>query len=118
MASTINFQIGERTWVNASKFTTLSPWKLQAFLREAVREGCTHAVIETSSHALDQNRVWGIAYEIAVMTNVTREHLDYHGTMAGYREAKRRLFTRAKKAVVNLDMEEPEYFIKLVRARS
>jgi UDP-N-acetylmuramoyl-L-alanyl-D-glutamate--2,6-diaminopimelate ligase len=112
MASTINFQIGERTWVNASKFTTLSPWKLQAFLREAVREGCTHAVIETSSHALDQNRVWGIAYEIAVMTNVTREHLDYHGTMAGYREAKRRLFTRAKKAVVNLDMEEPEYFVR------
>ncbi len=112
MASTINFQIGERTWVNASKFTTLSPWKLQAFLREAVREGCTHAVIETSSHALDQNRVWGVAYEIAVMTNVTREHLDYHGTMAGYREAKRRLFTRAKKAVVNLDMEEPEYFVR------
>lgn len=112
MASTINFQIGKRTWVNASKFTTLSPWKLQAFLREAVREGCTHAVIETSSHALDQNRVWGVAYEIAVMTNVTREHLDYHETMAGYREAKRRLFTRAKKAVVNLDMEEPEYFVR------
>ncbi|MBP9727971.1 MAG: UDP-N-acetylmuramoyl-L-alanyl-D-glutamate--2,6-diaminopimelate ligase, partial [Candidatus Moranbacteria bacterium] len=110
MASTINFQIGERAWVNASKFTTLSPWKLQQFLRDAVKEGCEYAVIETSSHALDQNRVWGIPYEIAVMTNVTREHLDYHKTMARYREAKHRLFRLAKHAVVNLDMEDPEFF--------
>ena len=110
MASTINFQIGERTWVNASKFTTLSPWKLQRFLHDAVKEGCEYAVIETSSHALDQNRVWGIPYEIAVMTNVTREHLDYHETMAQYRAAKGRLFKIAKQSVVNLDMEEPEFF--------
>jgi len=110
LASTINFQIGEREWVNTSKFTTLSPWKLQRFLREAVDAGCTYAVIETSSHALDQNRVWGIPYEIAVMTNVTREHLDYHVTMERYREAKQRLFRLAKKNVVNLDMEEPAFF--------
>lgn len=110
LASTINFQIGQKQWVNDSKFTTMSPWKLQKFLKEAVGEGCEYAVIETSSHALDQNRVWGIPYEIAVMTNVTREHLDYHETMERYREAKCRLFRRAKKAVVNLDMEEPTYF--------
>lgn len=110
MASTINFQIGEQTWVNASKLTTLSPWKLQRFLRDAVKEGCEYAVIETSSHALDQNRVWGIPYDIAVMTNVTREHLDYHETMAQYRAAKGRLFKIAKQSVVNLDMEEPQFF--------
>lgn len=110
LASTINFQIGEKSWVNASKFTTLSPWKLQKFLHDAVNDGCEYAVIETSSHALDQNRVWGIPYEIAVMTNVTREHLDYHQTMAAYREAKCRLFRRAKQAVVNLDMEDPQFF--------
>ncbi len=110
MASTINFQINDRTWVNASKFTTLSPWKLQGFLREAVRQGCEYAVIETSSHALDQNRVWGIPYEIAVMTNVTREHLDYHKTMDAYREAKCRLFRRARAMVINLDMEDPTFF--------
>ncbi|MFZ3031878.1 MAG: UDP-N-acetylmuramoyl-L-alanyl-D-glutamate--2,6-diaminopimelate ligase [Candidatus Moraniibacteriota bacterium] len=110
LASTINFQIGEKSWVNASKFTTLSPWKLQRFLHDAVNDGCEYAVIETSSHALDQNRVWGIPYEVAVMTNVTREHLDYHQTMAAYREAKCRLFRRAKKAVVNLDMENPQFF--------
>ena len=110
LASTINFQIGERAWVNASKLTTLSSWQLQKFLRAAVMEGCQYAVIETSSHALDQNRVWGIPYEIAVMTNVTREHLDYHETMARYREAKCRLFRRARASVVNLDMEDPQYF--------
>ena len=53
MASTINFQIGEKKWTNASKFTTLSPWKLQKFLHDAVAAGCEYAVIETSSHALD-----------------------------------------------------------------
>ncbi len=110
MASTINFQIGEKHWVNASKFTTPSPWRLQQFLREAVASGCQYAVLETSSHALDQNRVWGIPYAIAVMTNVTREHLDYHETMARYREAKCKLFRRAKQTVVNLDMEDPEFF--------
>ncbi len=110
VASTINFQIGARKWENASKFTTLSPWKLQKFLREAAEAGCEYAVIETSSHALDQNRVWGVPYEIAVLTNVTREHLDYHHTMAQYRRAKRKLFLQAKRAVINLNTENPEYF--------
>lgn len=110
MASTINFQIGDRKWVNDTKFTTLSPWKLQKFLHDAVKEKCEYAVLETSSHALDQSRVWGIEYAIAVMTNVTREHLDYHKTMAEYRRAKCRLFHLAKQAVINLDMEDPLYF--------
>jgi len=110
VASTINFQIGEKKWVNTSKFTTLSPWKLQKFLREAKEEGCEYAVIETSSHALDQKRVWGVSYALAVMTNVTREHLDYHKTMTAYRKAKQQLFRGAKQAVVNLDMDESDYF--------
>lgn len=110
VASTIDFQIGERKWGNASKFTTLSPWKLQKFLSEAAEAGCEYAVLETSSHALDQHRVRGVPYAIAVMTNVTREHLDYHKTMKEYRRAKRALFLLADRAVINLDMEEPEYF--------
>lgn len=113
LASTINFQIGDKQWTNASKFTTLSSWRLQKFLREAVEAGCEYAVIETSSHALDQNRVWGIPYRIAVLTNVTREHLDYHKTMDEYRKAKCKLFEIAKEGVINLDMENPEYFCNL-----
>ncbi len=112
VASTIDFRIGERTWVNASKFTTLSGWKVQKFLREAVRAECEVAVLEVSSHALDQGRVFGIPFDVAVITNVTREHLDYHGTMKEYRRAKRRLFDRAKVGVVNLDMENPGEFLE------
>jgi UDP-N-acetylmuramoyl-L-alanyl-D-glutamate--2,6-diaminopimelate ligase len=111
MASTINFVIDGKETVNASKFTTLSAWKLQKFLHDAVRSGAEYAVIETSSHAIDQYRTWGIPYEIAVMTNVTREHLDYHHTMNEYRAVKRRLFELAKMAVVNLDMEDPEEYL-------
>lgn len=111
IASTINFRIGEREWVNTSKFTTLSGWKVQKFLREAVSAGCEYAVLEVSSHALDQGRVFGVPFEVAVITNVTREHLDYHGTMEEYRRAKRRLFDRAKVGVVNLDMEDSEEFL-------
>lgn len=110
LASTINFQIGERCWTNTTKHTTLDAWRLQKFLAKAKKEGCTHVVIETASHALDQYRVWGIPYAIAVLTNVTREHLDYHKTMEVYRATKRRLFLLAKQAVVNDDMQEPEFF--------
>ncbi|QQR78583.1 MAG: UDP-N-acetylmuramoyl-L-alanyl-D-glutamate--2,6-diaminopimelate ligase [Candidatus Moraniibacteriota bacterium] len=107
-ASTIEYGIGERHWTNASKFTTSSAWQLQKFLSEAKRAGCTHVVLETSSHAIDQFRTWGIAYTIAVITNVTREHLDYHKTMAEYRRVKRKLFANVQIAIVNIDMEQPE----------
>ncbi len=112
LASTINFRVAGKEAVNASKFTTLAGWKLQRFLRDAADAGCTHVVLETSSHALDQKRVSGIPYEVAVITNVTREHLDYHKTMEEYRRAKRRLFDMATVAVVNLDMWEPEFFLE------
>lgn len=110
VASTINFIIGDEEQGNVSKLTTLSAWQLQKFLRHAVDAGCEYAVLETSSHALDQSRIWGIPYAVAVMTNVTREHLDYHETMEEYRRVKRELFAAAGQAVINQDMEEPEYF--------
>jgi UDP-N-acetylmuramoyl-L-alanyl-D-glutamate--2,6-diaminopimelate ligase len=112
LASTINFKIGDKEWLNTSKHTTLGSFATQKFLRQAVQEKCDVVIIETASHALDQYRVWGIRYAVAVITNVTREHLDYHKTMARYRRAKKRLFDKAKVAVVNLDMESPEEFLK------
>jgi UDP-N-acetylmuramoyl-L-alanyl-D-glutamate--2,6-diaminopimelate ligase len=59
------------------------------------RAGVEWLVLETTSHGLAQNRVWGVPYSLAVMTNVTHEHLDYHGTFANYRDAKRKLFKLA-----------------------
>ena len=112
LASTIAFRIAGQGRVNASKYTTLGGYHLQKFLREAREAGCTHVVLEVSSHALDQGRVAGVRFDVAVITNVTREHLDYHGTMEAYRRAKRKLFDGAGISVVNLDMWEPKFFLE------
>lgn len=111
MASTIRFKIGEKEWVNRTKFTTMSSWAIQKFFRSAVNAGCQYMMLETSSHSLDQNRIWGINFKVGAVTNVTREHLDYHKTMERYREIKLKLFRKIKTAVVNLDMEDPEQFL-------
>jgi UDP-N-acetylmuramoyl-L-alanyl-D-glutamate--2,6-diaminopimelate ligase len=112
MASTINFKINEKEWVNKTKFTTLSSFRVQKFISRAVSSRCQFLVLETSSHSLDQYRTWGIKYDTAIITNVTREHLDYHKTMEDYRLAKFRLFEHARTSVVNLDMKTPcDYII-------
>ena len=112
VASTINFRINGRDFVNESKFTTASSFDVQRFAKKASKSGCEYLVLETSSHSLDQYRVWGIKYRTAVITNVTREHLDYHKTMEEYRKAKCKLFQNVETAIVNLDMEEPEEYLK------
>lgn len=117
MASTINFKIREKEWVNKSKFTTLSSFQVQKFILDAAKARCEYLVLEISSHSLDQYRVWGIKFDTAVITNVTREHLDYHQTMDEYRRAKLKLFRKAKTVVVNLDMERPEDFLRFRNER-
>jgi len=77
---------------------------------EGVRAGCTEAVMEMSSHALEQERVWGLPVDIAIFTNLTQDHLDYHGTMEAYFQAKARIFAGVgapppRVAVINLDSE-------------
>ncbi|EKD58315.1 MAG: hypothetical protein ACD_56C00150G0014 [uncultured bacterium] len=115
MASTINFRINGAEEKNLSHYTTHSAFAVQRFAARAVRENCEYLVLETSSHALDQHRVWGVKYDVALITNVTREHLDYHETIEKYRKAKKRLFEivakNKGKIVVNLDMENPEEFL-------
>ena len=86
--------------------TTPESSDLQAMLRELLDAGATHCLMEVSSHALDQKRVWGVSFDVAVFTNLSGEHLDYHRTMENYYEAKRKLFTLDHKrsaAVVNMD---------------
>ncbi|MFH0929916.1 MAG: UDP-N-acetylmuramoyl-L-alanyl-D-glutamate--2,6-diaminopimelate ligase [Candidatus Moraniibacteriota bacterium] len=117
VASTINFKLAEKEWVNKSKFTTLSSFALQKFLAQAVSSGCEYAVLEVSSHSLNQNRVWGVDFDVAVITSVTREHLDYHETIGEYSKAKEKLFAMLGRfgrsvAVVNLGMEFADDFLK------
>lgn len=90
--------------------TTPEALELNQVFAEAVEAGATHAVMEVSSHALVQERVWGVPYEVAVFTNLTRDHLDYHKSMDSYFEAKSILFlgcgTRPPRAsVINADDE-------------
>jgi len=73
---------------------------LQKLLRQMVDTGCTHVVLEVTSHGLDQNRVVGCNFKIGVLTNITHEHLDYHKTMEEYVAAKAKLFRNVKYAVL------------------
>lgn len=90
--STIQYQVGTRKWVNTSKLTTPGPWELAKLLAHMVRAGCHYAVLECSSHRLDQGGLTGIPFDVAVITNITREHFEYHADFADYAKAKRRLF--------------------------
>ena len=83
--------------------TTPGPLALQALLARMVSAGCTHAVMEVSSHALAQERTAGLRFAVGVFTNLTQDHLDYHGTMEAYCDAKARLFAQCDAAVVNGD---------------
>ncbi len=100
-----------------SPHTTPESLELNQIFAEALAAGATHAVMEVSSHALAQERVWGVPYEVAIFTNLTRDHLDYHTDMERYFAAKSILFsgcgTRAPRAVViNADDEYGQILAK------
>ncbi len=86
-----------------AKYTTPDPYQLHAMLARMVEAGCEYVVMETSSHALDQHRLDGCVFEAGIFTNLTQDHLDYHGTMENYFQAKAKLFGLTKRAVVNGD---------------
>ena len=94
--------------VRPSPHTTPESRDLLELFREGVDAGATEAVMEVSSHALEQGRVWGLGFDTAIFTNLTRDHLDFHGTMANYFAAKRKLFDGSllrppRVAVLNID---------------
>lgn len=97
LATTINFQLGKKRWDNLTKMTSLGRGHIQKFLKQAVEAKCTYAVIEVSSHALVQSRVLGVDFDAAVLTNITQDHLDFHGSMEEYRRAKEILFWKLAK---------------------
>ncbi|HEY0079291.1 MAG TPA: UDP-N-acetylmuramoyl-L-alanyl-D-glutamate--2,6-diaminopimelate ligase [Pyrinomonadaceae bacterium] len=108
LTSTVEYRIGdERT---KAVRTTPEASDMQRFLRRAVTAGCRMAVMESSSQAIDLHRCDALSYAVAVFTNLTRDHLDYHGTMDNYFAAKRRLFDGSlgeppRVSVVNTDDE-------------
>jgi UDP-N-acetylmuramoyl-L-alanyl-D-glutamate--2,6-diaminopimelate ligase len=90
--------------------TTPGPVELQRVLRQLVDGGVRTVAMETSSHALDQRRVDGLTFAAGVFTNLTRDHLDYHGTMEAYRDAKLRLLgLLARDGVACLNLDDPTW---------
>ena len=94
--------------------TTPESWELQALLRRMADAGCTHVVMEASSHALAQRRTAGLVFDAGVFTNLTQDHLDYHRTMEAYRDAKGLLFAQSRQAVLNLDDEAGRWYAERV----
>lgn len=109
MLGTVEYCIGDRT-IPAQR-TTPDAIHLQAMLAQMGHSGCHSAIMEVSSHALDQKRAFTVGFDAAIFTNLTRDHLDYHGTLEKYFEAKLRLFTETAEpktnaaAIVNVDDE-------------
>ncbi len=124
LLSTVSAVIGGETLETGLHVTTPAAHEVQMYLARMVEAGLTHAVLETTSHGLAQERVGGVEYDVAVLTNVTHEHLDFHGTWEAYRDAKASLFERTarsprkdgvpKAAVINADDPSADVF----RARS
>lgn len=106
LIGTIEYHVARK--VLPAPHTTPESLELNQIFAEAVSAGATDAVMEVSSHALEQGRVWGIPYDVAVFTNLTRDHLDYHTDMQSYFAAKSLLFQGSgarppRAAVINAD---------------
>src|SRR5262249_28137896 len=103
LLGTVQTRVGDE--VTDSARTTPEAPDVQALLALMVERGCTAAVLEVSSHALALGRVDGVVFDVAVFTNLSQDHLDFHRTMADYFAAKARLFTprHARAAVVDVD---------------
>lgn len=120
MLSTVAYGVGDDIKPQIEHITTAQSGILQKRLLDFKRQGVEWVVLETSSHSLAQYRVWGVPYEIAVMTNVTNDHLDYHKTFDNYLNAKLRLFKIASKnsarfGVVNADDKNADKFSNAIK---
>jgi len=127
VASTINFRVGDDYWTNRLKQSTQGPFSLQKLLKRMVKEGCKYAVLEVTSHSLTQSRVWGINFDIGIITNVTDEHIEYHGSFNSYLNAKGKLFKLVsngkrktgvqKNLILNIDDKYYSFFNQFVADR-
>ena len=118
LIGTVRYEIGER--ILPAVRTTPESLELQELLAQMVNSGCKAAAMEVSSHAIAQERTRGLEFDVAVFTNLTQDHLDFHGTMEAYFESKLKLFTglasqehkKKAAAVVNLDDRYGEKIIE------
>lgn len=118
LLSTICNKIGSKTL--AATHTTPDPISINALLNEMVLAGCTYAFMEVSSHAMVQMRTFGLYFSGGIFSNLTHDHLDYHGSFAAYRDAKKLFFdllTKDAFALVNVDDKNGMYMTQNTRAK-
>ncbi|OGG13679.1 hypothetical protein A2875_01665 [Candidatus Gottesmanbacteria bacterium RIFCSPHIGHO2_01_FULL_46_14] len=101
MITSVAAVIAGKSYDTGFHVTNPRAWWLQKYLREVVDHGDTHMVLEVTSHGLSQYRVWGIPFAVGVLTNVTHEHLDWHGTMESYTKTKLSLLKQSKTAIAS-----------------
>lgn len=109
-ASSVMFRVHDDARKNDLKMTMPGRFTLQKFLYHAVRAGCTHAVIEVTSEGIRQFRHAHILFAVSVLTNVTPEHIESHGSFEAYRAAKAELFKAAPVHVINADDPNADFF--------
>jgi len=121
LVGTIEYHVAGK--VLPAPHTTPEALEINQLLAEGLAQGVTESVMEVSSHALDQQRIFGIPFDVAVFTNLTRDHLDYHGTMEEYFRAKQVLFEGCgteppRAAVLNTDDEYGRQLFKVAKKKS
>jgi UDP-N-acetylmuramoyl-L-alanyl-D-glutamate--2,6-diaminopimelate ligase len=117
MISTINAFIGGKLYDTGFHVTSPDPKDVQRYLKTAVEADNEFMVLEVTSHALEQFRVWGVDFEEGVITNITHEHLDYHKTFENYLQAKAKLIKNVKVAVLNRDDPSFERLQKMISGK-
>ncbi len=103
MVSSAHAVIGDKPYDTGFHTSTPGSFQIQQFLSKSVANGDEYFVLEVTSHAIDQHRIWGIHFVASVLTNISAEHLDYHRTFDRYVEVKTRLLKRSKHILVNAD---------------
>ena len=116
MISTVYAKIGETEYETGLHVTTPDAVMVQDYLNKAAKHKDEYFVMETTSHALDQNRNYGIHHEVGLITNVTHEHLDYHRTFENYLRTKSKLLTQSKIGILNKDDDSFEDLSQNVKA--
>jgi UDP-N-acetylmuramoyl-L-alanyl-D-glutamate--2,6-diaminopimelate ligase len=117
LMTTVAYGVNDNIQPQVEHMTTVSVQLLHQRLKQMKTDGAEWVVLEVTSHALAQGRTWGIPFEVAVLTNLTHEHLDYHGTFERYRDAKRKLFKQANRnknglrsGIINAEDESAKVF--------
>lgn len=118
LISTVAAIIDGKTYELGFHVTTPDAFLLQEFFKKAKKSNAEYVVLEVTSHAIDQFRTVGINFDIAVLTNVSHEHLDYHRTYEQYVQTKAKLLFQAKAAVVNRDDKSYEFISKIKDQKS